>query len=504
MSNVSFIRPELSVLLPLYTLIKDAIEGEVTIKKKTTLYLPKPNAEDKSPSNDARYNAYVARAVYYNVTRRTLLGLLGQVFARESKIVIPDKMQIIEDNSNGAGLSLNQLARQALAYNLAYSRAGIFVDFPQTESGATVAQIDSGEIRPTIYAYEPQHIVNWRVVDRGANEILSLVVLMELFIIEDDGFEMKHGCQFRVLKLDEETGNYIQEIWREPNPTEYNQNVKAGKRNFQMFDTLQMLGFDGNPLKEIPFRFIGSENNDSNADNPNFYDLASVNLAHFRNSADYEEACFIVGQPTVVMTGLTKEWVNEVLKGTVAFGSRGGLPLPVGGDAKLLQAAENTMLKEAMDAKERQMTALGAKLVEQTRVQRTAYEASLESSNETSVLASCVDNTSEAIEWALTKCAELMGLPTDSIEFELNNDFDIAKLDPVERAQCMKEWQAGGITFEEYRATLRKAKVATEDDEEAKTKIASEMTSQLALAMPPNQPGAGAFKKPAPAPGGAK
>ena len=150
MSNVSFIRPELSVLLPLYTLIKDAIEGEVTIKNKTTLYLPTPNAEDKSPANVARYKAYVARAVYYNVTRRTLLGLLGQVFARESKIVIPDKMQIIEDNSNGAGLSLNQLARQALAYNLAYSRAGIFVDFPQTESGATVAQIDSGEIRPTI------------------------------------------------------------------------------------------------------------------------------------------------------------------------------------------------------------------------------------------------------------------------------------------------------------------------------------------------------------------
>lgn len=490
-ANVSFIRPELLKLLSMYYLIRDAIAGEPTIKAARTVYLPMPNAADQSKENKARYDAYVSRAVFYNVARRTLFGLIGQVFAREPVIKVPKLLDPLVANATGSGINLTQLAKHAVALNLAYSRGGVLVDYPTTEDqgGASIADLENGNIRPTLYVYAPTEIINWRTVDRGAEEILSLVVIFETWCVADDGFEMKTSGQFRVLRLDEK-GEYVHEVWREPIPTKAD-GSKVPKGNFQVHEVFKPTDSNGNRLREIPFMFFGSENNDPNPDNPNFYDLASLNLAHYRNSADYEESCFIVGQPTPVLTGLTEEWVDKVLKGTVNFGSRGGIPLPAGADAKLLQAEPNTMLKEAMDTKERQMVALGAKLVEQKEVQRTATEAQLESASEGSTLASATKNISAAFEWALKWAARWIGQPDAGVKFELNTDFDISRMPPEERQELMKEWQAGAITFEEMRTVLRKTGVATEPDATAKNKIAKDTADAMALAAVENVPGGG-------------
>ncbi|WEL95600.1 62kDa structural protein [Xanthomonas phage vB_XooS_NR08] len=491
MPNVSFVRPELSKLLPMYYLIRDAIAGEPTVKEARTKYLPMPNASDQSKENKARYDAYIARAVFYNVARRTLFGLIGQVFMRDPVVKVPALLKPLVANATGSGINLTQLSKKAVSLNLAYSRAGILVDYPTTEGqgGASVAELEAGKIRPTLYVYAPTEIINWRTIDRGAEEVLSLVVIFETWCVQDDGFEMKNSGQFRVLRLDDE-GFYVHEIWREPNPTKAD-GTKIPRGNYQLHEVFKPTDANGNRLDEIPFMFMGSENNDVNPDNPNFYDLASLNLAHYRNSADYEESCYVVGQPTPVLTGLTEEWVNNVLKGTVNFGSRGGIPLPTGADAKLLQAEPNTMLKEAMDTKERQMVALGAKLVEQKEVQRTATEAELEAASEGSTLSTATKNVSAAFEWALKWAARWIGAGDAGVKFELNTDFDIARMTPDERRQIIEEWQKGAITFTEMRTGLRKAGIATEDDAKAKADIAKDTAEAMALAMPDNVPGDG-------------
>lgn len=495
--NVAFIRPELAKLMPMYHLIRDAVAGEPTVKAEQEKYLPIPNAADTSPENKARYKAYIARAVYYNVTRRTLLGLVGEVFKKDPEVKVPVLLDPLIANATGSGINLTQLAKKALSLNIAYSRGGIFVDYPtieaedgESEGSTTVADLESGKVRPTLYVYAPYEIINWRTTDRGAEEILSLVVLFETFITEDDGFEMKTSAQFRVLRLDEQSGIYVHELWREPMPTP-NDGTKIKKGNFQNPVVTYPKDANGQPLRDLAFTFFGSENNDSVPDNPNFYDLASLNMAHYRNSADYEESCYIVGQPTPVLTGLTEEWVNNVMKGVIAFGSRGGIPLPTGADAKLLQAEPNTMLKEAMDTKERQMVALGAKLVEQQEVQRTATEAALESSSEGSVLASATKNVSAAFEWALKWAARLVGQPDTGVKFELNTDFDIGRVSKEERDATIKEWQSGAITFKEMRTVLRRAGTATEDDDKAKASIETDTAAAMAMEQTFNEPGDG-------------
>ena len=490
MPNVAFKRPELKKLAPMYDLIRDVIEGEVAVKAKKETYLPKPNASDTTIENTERYDAYLARAVFYNVARHTLAGLIGQVFMREPVVKIPKSLDSMVADATGTGINLTQLAKRAVSDNLAFSRAGIFVDYPAVESegGATVEDLKTEKIRPTMFVYSPQEIINWRTMERGAKEVISLVVLFEKYCIEDDGFEMKHSPQFRVLKLDE-AGEYIQEIWREETPTQIAVDAtKIPTGNFVFYKRFFPKDFSGNYLKEIPFSFIGSDNNDPEPDNPNFYDLASLNLAHYRNSADYEEACFIVGQPTLVMSGLTEDWVKDVLGGKATMGSRGGLPLPTGADAKLIQAEENTMLKEAMDTKERQMVALGAKLVEQKEVQRTATEAGLEAASEGSTLANVTKNVSAAFVFALKCAMQFVANAESEIVFELNTDFDVSAATAEQRAEVIKEWQAGAITFKEMRAQLRKSGVATEDDDVAKTEIETDTAKAMAMEAAVNEP----------------
>ncbi len=477
MPNVTFMRPELRKLLPQYELIEAAVAGEPTVKAAKTKYLPMPDAEDTSPENKARYIAYLLRAVFYNVTRRTLSGLIGQVFMREPVVKVPSLLETVVSDASGGGVSLVQQAKRSLSLTLAYSRSGLLVDYPKTAQGSTIADLEAGNIRPTIKTFQAKEIINWRVIQRGSKEVLSLVVLDESYCNSDDGFEMKNSRQYRVLKLVD--NKYVQEIWRENIPTDID--TKTTNRNYRIHEVIEMTGSNGEPLDEILFQFLGTENNDTNVDNPNMYDLASINMAHYRNSADYEEACFILGQPTVAVMGISEEWFKTVLGGVIRFGSRGGIPLPVGGDVKLLQAEENTMIKEAMETKERQMVALGAKLVEQKEVQRTAFETKVEATSEGSILSSTTKNVTAGYLWALKWCARLVGQPEDAIEFELNTDFDIARMAPDEQAQLIDSWQKGAITFTEMRQGLRKAGVATEDDKAAKAEIDADQQAKADL-----------------------
>ncbi|AXC34274.1 portal protein [Escherichia phage Halfdan] len=491
MPNVSFIRPELAAVMPLYKKIRDCLSGSDKVKAAGVVYLPMPNEADKSPENIARYKGYKGRAVFYNVARRTLAGLSGQVFARDPVSEIPDALDIVEIDATGTGVSAAQQAKRLLNYALGYARGGIYVDYPNTgEEGATKKELDAGHLRPTITVCDPNTVVNWRTIQVGAKTLLSLVVIAESWPFYDDGFEIKHGCQFRVMSLEyeaDENGNvvgetkYKVEIYREKSPTVWNGDNIPKNKSFELKEgPFYPTGPDGSNIQEIPFMFVGSENNDTSVDNPPFIDLCELNLAHYRNSADYEEACYVMGQPTYWFSGLTEEWMKNVLGGQIKLGSWGGVALPPNAQGGLLQMQPNTMPFEAMGHKENQMVALGAKLVEQKSVQRTATEAQQDEAAESSFLAATAKNVSAAFEWAFGWCAFYMGLDESKIVYQLNTDFDLMKLSAADRAETIKEWQGGALTFAEMRAVLRKGGVATEDDAEAKKKIDQEQADQIA------------------------
>lgn len=464
--NVAFTRAEYDSLLPRWILIRDCIAGELQVKSRKDAYLPKPNAADTSPENEARYTAYLLRAMFFNSTGRTLHGLVGQVMAEDPQLVLPELLEPLKEDIDGGSMSFVQQASKTLSLVTSYGRAGLMVDYPTVERAATRKQLLEAEVRPTINLIEPWDIINWRTISVGSTVKLSAVVIAEQYISADDGFELEWEPQWRVLRLDEQ-GLYVLEEWvRDPdNKDEFilKPLASAPGRVAQYYPT----GSDGRRLDYIPFQFLGATTNSPHPDLPPLYDLASLNIGHYRNSADYEEACYMLGQPTPYFTGLTEDWVKDMLKGTIQLGSRAAVLLPENATAGLLQVEENGMVKEAMEMKERQMVALGAKLVEQKTVQRTAAEAGMDKAAETSVLATIANNVSRGYEAALRFALGFVDRASmevdDVVEVELNTSFKISQMDPQARAQLMAEWMGGGITDEEYRLNLTRAGVATEE-----------------------------------------
>ena len=471
MPNVSYVRPEVKLYIPEYQKITDCLIGETAVKKRGAAYLPKPNAEDTSVANVARYKAYLERAVFYNVAARTHAGLVGAVFGVHPTIKFDGQFEYMGLNVNGEGAGIEQLGKQALGGVLGYGRAGLFVDYPHVEStdeaGNAVqsrADVERQNLRPTIELYDSEMIINWRTRVDGGVEKLSLVVLKEKYIYKDDGFELSMKDQWRVLRLDE-SGFYVQEVWRE----------RAAIMTFEPVDA------SGKRFTEIPFYFIGATDNSPSVEAPPLYSIVSLNLAHYRNSADYEESVYLCGQPTPCYSGLTEDWVKKVWKGNAPmFGSRAAITLPTGAKGELLQAQPNTLVKEAMTNKEQQMISLGAKLVEpKAGPQKTAYEASVDEASENSTLTGAAKNVNNAFENALRICTMFQG--GGAPEFKLNTDFELAVLGTEERRQVISEWTQGAITWGEMRAQLRRAGIATEDDTTAKAGIDLETQKEAEL-----------------------
>lgn len=499
--QVDYVRPELAKLLPRYQTVADCVEGQDAIKAQKTKYLPQPNAADKSAENEARYSSYVERAVFYNVTGRSLSGMVGTVFQKDPKAEIPSALDTLKIDVDGAGVGLDQQSKKALSYVLQFGRAGLLTDYPKTTTAATVADLAGGSIRPTITLWRPESIINWRESTIGGKKLLTLLVIAEAVTVSDDGFEPQTVRQFRVLRLT--GGVYRVELWRET--TEKDPATGEDKASFTVVETSFPTKSDGRPWDTIPFRFIGSENNDTCPDQPPLYDLAVLNIAHYRNSADYEEAAYLVGQPTPWASGLTEDWVKDVMKGKIEIGSRAVIPLPEGGNAGLLQVTANTLPGEAMERKEKQMIALGAKLVEQRDVRQTATEANQNEASETSVLATSANNVSAAYVDALKWACVFLGTDAKDLSYKLNTEFETRLATAADRQQLVAEWQANAITTSEMRARLTAAGVATVDLETYKDEIE---TSGPSLGSPVKQhemdqaaKEAAAKAKPAPAKG---
>lgn len=490
MPNVAYCLPEYDDLFPIWTKIRDCIAGQEKIKEKKDAYLPRPNASDESSENLDRYNAYLERALFFNMVGPTVAGLVGQVMVEAPKVELPAGIELLETDVDGAGVSLQQQATETLGGVIAYGRRFLLADYPTVEEGkaTTKAQLRNAEIRPTITSWDAWDVINWRTITVGGQIKLSLVVLTEEYVVDDDGFELECDKQWRVLRLDQD-GLYVMEEWIEAPWKEGHYIIKPlgewikggqyylgedqkgdpeGRMGFGKIARYFPLDAAGKRLDYIPGSFCGVTSNNASPDMPPMRDLANLNIAHYRNSADYEETSFIAGQATPVLTGLTEDWVKNQLKGQVQLGSRVAIPLPDGASAELLQAQANSVPFEAMGHKEQQAKGLGAKLTELKAVQKTATETSGDRIVETSMLGTCANNVSAAYKTVLWY-AELFvnaGTPVDAVTFQLNTNFTTAAMTAQDRAQAASEWTTGGITDEEYRTLLRRARVAYLPDDE--------------------------------------
>ena len=131
--------------------------------------------------------------------------------------------------------------------------------------------------------------------------------------------------------------------------------------------------------------------------------------------------------------------------------------------------ASNTMCKEAMDQKEAQMVALGARIVRDPSVAKTATEVNSDKVTEISTLASGARNASAALRKAF-EYAQRFIANTSKIVFELSTDFDMVRMTSQELLAIVTTWQAGLLATEEVRDIYTRAGYATLSMEDAAKK----------------------------------
>ena len=459
---VSDQHPEYTKFLPQWQTVNDCVEGSATIKKQGTKYLPMPNPEDKSSENRARFDAYLKRANFVNFTGHTKAAMSGMVFRKAIKSELPTAIDYLETDADGGGLTLEQMVREVLGETLETGRYGLLVDYPESEEGATQAQTQGKQA--SIKTYPASSVINWRTVVIDGVKKLSLVVLLEpMEILNEDGFGSQVKQYYRALWLIE--GVYMQELYDE---------------NMLLVKAYVPRTSDGSAWTEIPFIFVGAENNDETVDEAPLYDLAEVNIAHYRNSADYEESSFMVGQPTLFISGLTETWANKYMKNGIALGSRGGILGNEGSSANLLQADPNQMPAKGMEAKEEQMVKIGARIIMDNTGTETAEAARIRFAGQNSLLGAIVGN----IESALKKCFEWAGLfmgSTEEAMIEINKEFYDKSLDPQLVMALIQLTDLQVMAKTDLRGTVRRAGWidASRTDEDIDAEIAT--TGPLSL-----------------------
>lgn len=464
MENVDAEKKQYTDMKASWKKIRDCVGGARLIKGDDTdqTYLPMPNPQDQDP---VKYAAYKQRAIFYNTTDRTLNALAGAVLRKPPKVELPSELEYMETDADGAGASIEEVAKFILFEVLELSRCGILVDFPKIdEEPLTLAREQELALRSNLIAYVAESIINWRESRVGAEMVLSLVVLKEAHDVAKDKFVEDEQTFYRVLALDEK-GDYYHEL--------YSQNNIKGEGSSEggfslVEDRIYPRDSDGNLLRRIPFIFVGAMDLKPPVEKPLLMDIVEVNLGHYRNSADFEEMVFMTGQPTLIVSGLTKTWVDGVWKGKpLTVGARSAIELPVGGSAEFVQIAESSIANTAMIRKEEQMISLGARVI-------TSMKGGVEASDtvrlriggEASILNNVADNVSQAVTRALRYATGFMGGNPEDALFEFNEDF-FAEVLSLEQAKIIMEaWQSGIMAKPDVRDAYRKGEIIRKDRED--------------------------------------
>lgn len=469
---------------------RDVFAGEDAVKAAGERYLPKLDSQ-----SSGEYDAYRARASFFNATARTADGFVGLIFRREPTFKLPDDsagvgkaLAAFVDDADMLGTSLSAYAKNVVTEVVSVGRAGTLVDWE-----------DQVEQRAYAVLYTAEQILNWKTERVNGRNVLTLLVLSEKVerpVTDGDEFGPDEVEQLRILRLvpgqktdsDEKSGwSYQVEIWQQGE-----KKSKRGKAEWTKVETRIPLRL-GKPLPLIPFVFHGPRHSLPVVDKLPLADIIAVNLDHYRLNADYKHGLHFTALPTAWVSGFDKSsnlrigsstaWVAETPGATAGFLEFTGQGL--------------TTFERAMDRDERLMAVLGTRMLEaQKRVGESADAIELRQSGENSVLSavsfSVSDSLTAVLGWvywwnSTEETPEAIG--EDRVLVTVNSDFSTKGMASDEITAVVSAWQAGAISRDTMFELFRKGEVmpAGRTNEEEKRLVASAPAPAATPSSDPNK-----------------
>lgn len=429
---------------------RDASAGQYAVHKQSTLYLPK-----LADQTTEEYNAFKLRTSFFPATGRTLDGLVGMIM-RKPVMVEQNGIDELIDDIDLAGNSLSSFTQTILREVMEVYRFGVLVEYPNTNGvGKTLADKQRLNERPYATMYKTETIINWE--EKRINNKMQpvLIVLEESYDASDDEYEPDLKPQLRELRL--EQGNngyyYLQRVWRK---------VETGGKSGWSQEGDDIIPLMNNaPLNFIPFYAFGSDENKLEIKDSVILPLADLNLAHYRVTADYENGCHFTGLPMLFLSGITLD-ENE----TVSIGSQKAVVTAnEGADGKYIEFIGQglTALENNLERKEKQMAAIGARMLEQ---QKSGVESEgamqMRANGENSVLASIAMLVGDQLSNMLQFMAKWYGVASE-VTVKLNTDYMPVSMTAQELTALVGAYQGGAISKETLFYNLKRGEVIAED-----------------------------------------
>ena len=129
----------------------------------------------------SEYYNYRNRAIFLNVMKRTIHGLVGASLRKTPIIKVPKKMESYLDDMNLHGMSFSELLQKLLTELLITGRVSVVVD-----------RLENSRCYATCYSAESN--INWRF----NNNVPIMAVFAEEIDVTDDGFNHELSQQYRV------------------------------------------------------------------------------------------------------------------------------------------------------------------------------------------------------------------------------------------------------------------------------------------------------------------
>lgn len=421
--------------------IRAALSGERTVKTAGEQLLPKP-----SGMNDKQFEAYVERAEFVNVGKRTVKGYLGSIFRKEPSIIWPkpeSRYHRLRDNIDLDGTPLEIFAQEIVRQVLQVGRYGVLADM-------------TGAGEPFLAGYLAENIINWRLRSIGNRSVLDQVVLREFVEKKnDDGFGATMQSRFRVLELDEDL-LYRQRLFERKSKDDAPVEVEVIEPKVR-----------SQRLKMIPFVFYGSENLEPAIEQSPIEELIDANISHYRTSADLEHGAHWTALPTPWMTGVD----DEVTVYTIGSAEAWKIANP---EAKVgmltLKGEDLGALERRLSAKRETMASLGARLFEeQKRAAETEGSKRAQYSGDNSILSQLANTCSRGLWQSVGWLVEWLGGKPQELTIGLNTDFFDTPMDPAMIRELVAAWQTGFMSHRTALYNLRRGEMMppewTVDDE---------------------------------------
>ncbi|MBL4870536.1 MAG: DUF4055 domain-containing protein, partial [Robiginitomaculum sp.] len=436
---------------PIWEALRAAIEGQRAIKEAGNKFLPKMEGQ-----NDAEYDAYLARATFYNMVGQTRSGLAGTIFKKKPKIYgLSPKLLKLTNSITKDGLSLTQLIKNVCDEILGVGRHGVLLDMDT-----------AGKREPYFTRYDAEDIIDWdeQEID-GRLEVSEIILQEHVYKRKKFGEQKKCLREYRVLRL-ENNGTDANPRW------EYEQHIYAstddadGDLTSEPTEVIVPTNREKR-FNHIPFKFFGPYTNLSKVERPALVDILDLNISHYQSYAQLEHGRHYTALPIYYATEAQNE-KDSAGAATFVIGPNNVWMVGAGEKPGLLEYHGTGLrsLEVACATKEVQANALGGRMagVSSRNVSESDNQSKLREMHEQSLLLNVVLTVDLGMTQLMRWWAEWQDVKnSDDIRVEVNTDFLFNELGARELRAFHALYKDGIIPIDVLYAYLVKAELIPDE-----------------------------------------